>query len=160
MERKTKVTAEDGQQFLVITREFDLPVELLYRAHVDAEIFSEWMSHEYGTTKVVKLDCQKHGGWQFDTVDAQGNLVFRANGVFHDLVPNKQIIRTFEMDNTPFPVQLEFLDFESLGEDKSKLSLQIVYKTLEHRNEMLKLPFQQGMNMAHNRLQEVLSKLK
>jgi hypothetical protein len=38
--------------------------------------------------------------------------------------------------------------------------MQIVYKSGAHRDQMLKLPFVQGLNMAHNRLQEVVTKLK
>jgi uncharacterized protein YndB with AHSA1/START domain len=86
--------------------------------------------------------------------------VFQANGVIHEFVPNHKITRTFEMENTPFPAQLEFLEFEQLTNDTSKLTMQIVYKSVDYRNQMLKLPFAQGMNMAHNRLQDVVSKLK
>jgi uncharacterized protein YndB with AHSA1/START domain len=160
MERKTKIHAEEGKHDLTITREFDLPVDLLFRAHVDPEIFEEWMSHEYGTTKVLKLETQKHGSFTFQTTDAKGNVVFQANGTIHDLVPDKKITRTFEMDNTSFDVQLEFLEFESLTEDTSKLKMQIIYRSVELRDQHLKMPFEWGMNMAHNRLQEIVSKLK
>ncbi|HYF67214.1 MAG TPA: SRPBCC domain-containing protein [Ohtaekwangia sp.] len=159
MERKTKVTAEEGKHDLLITREFDLPVDLLFKAHTEADIFEQWMSHEYGITKVRKLEAKEHGGWRFETTDVAGNIVFQANGVFHNFIPNRRIIRTFEMDNTPFSVQLEFLEFEALTEDTSKLSLHIIYKSIELRDQMLKMPFAQGMNMAHNRLQDILSKL-
>ncbi|RAW02226.1 SRPBCC domain-containing protein [Pseudochryseolinea flava] len=160
MERKTKITAEEGKHDLLITREFDLPVELLFRAHVEPDIFEQWMSHDYGTTKVKKLEARAHGGWLFQTSDLQGNVVFQANGVFHDFEPNKKITRTFEMNNTPFPVQLEFLDFSELTEDTSKLTIHVIYKSIELRDQMLKMPFSQGMNMAHNRLQEIVHKLK
>jgi uncharacterized protein YndB with AHSA1/START domain len=160
MERKTKINAEDGRNDLVITREFDLPVELLFRAHVEAEIFEEWMSHEYGKTKVVSLENKKHGSWEFETADASGNVVFRAFGVFHDFVLNKKITRTFEMGNSPFDVQLEFLEFEKLTDDTSRLIMHSVYRTGALRDQMLKLPFAQGLNMAHDRLQNIISKLK
>jgi uncharacterized protein YndB with AHSA1/START domain len=160
MERKTKIDAENGKQDLVITREFDLPVELLFKAHVEPEIFEQWMSHEYGTTKVVKLEGKKHGGWQFETIDAKGNKVYGAHGVIHEFVPNQKIIRTFEGENSPFDVQLEFLEFEHLTDDTSKLKMHVIYKSGELRDQMLKLPFAQGLNMAHNRLQATLSKLK
>ena len=160
MERKTKVHAENGQHDITITREFELPVELLFRAHVDPEIFEEWMTHEYGKTKVLKMETQKHGGFNFQTTDAKGNVVFSANGTIHDLVPDKKITRTFEMENTPFDVTLEFLEFESLGEDASKLTMHIIYRTVDLRDQHLKMPFEWGMNMAHNRLQEIVSKLK
>lgn len=155
MERKTKIKAEEGKQEIVITREFDLPLELLFQAYIEPEIVEQWMG-----TKVLKLESKKHGGYQFETADAQGNVVFQANGVIHEFSPNQKITRTFEMENTPFPVQLEFLEFEKLTDDTSKLNMQIVYRSVALRDQMLQLPFAQGINMAHNRLQDIVSKLK
>jgi uncharacterized protein YndB with AHSA1/START domain len=155
MERKTKIAAQDGKHDLVITREFDLPLELLFKAYEDPEIYEEWMG-----SKVLKLENKKHGGWQLQKKDSEGNIVFGANGAIHDFVPNTRIVRTFEMENTPFPAQLEFLEFEKLTDDTSKLTMQIVYKSVELRDQMLKLPFSQGINMAHDQLQKVLNTLK
>ena len=155
MERKTKISAEDCKQELVITREFDLPLELLFKAYVEPGIVEQWMR-----TKVLKLENKKHGSWQFETTDAQGNVVFGANGVIHEFSPNRKITRTFEMENTPFAVQLEFLEFETLTGDTSKLTMHVVYKSVALRYQMLRLPFAKGMNMAHNRLQDIVSKLK
>ena len=154
MGRKTQIHAEDGKQEIVVTREFDLPLELLFRAYVEPEIVEQWMG-----TKVLKLENKKHGSWQFETTDPKGNK-HGFNGVIHEFSPNEKITRTFEMDNTPFPVQLEFLEFEKLGEDTSKLIMHIVYKSAALRDQMLQLPFAQGINMAHNRLQDVVNKLK
>ena len=155
MERKTKINAEDGKQELTITREFDLPVELLFRAHAEPEIVEEWMG-----SKVLKLEGRKHGSWQLQKRDELGNVVFGANGVFHEFVPNQKITRTFEMENTPFDVQLEFFEFERLSDDTSKLTMHIVYRSVELRDQVLKMPFAAGINMAHNRLEEVVNKLK
>lgn len=154
MEQKTKVNAEDGKQDLTITREFDLPVELLFKAYADPEIMEQWMEQ-----KVLKLESKTHGSYQFEKKDAQGNVVFRANGVIHELVPNLKIIRTFEMENAPFGVQLEFFEFEKLTDNTSKLNIHTVFKSVSHRDQLLRQPFEYGINMAHNRLQEVISKL-
>ncbi len=110
MELKTKITAEDGQQDLRITREFDLPLELLFKAHVEPGLVEQWMG-----TKVLKLEGKKHGGWQFETKDAKGNIVhFRPMASSMNSFPTRKITRTFEMDNAPFGVQLEILEFERL----------------------------------------------
>ena len=155
MERKTKIHAEDGKHDLVITREFDLPLELLFKAYVEPEIVEQWMG-----TKVLKLENRKHGGWQFETSDPQGNVVFRANGTIHEFIPTRKITRTFEMENAPFDVQLEFLEFEPLPNGNSKLTMHVVYRSVALRDQMLKLPFAQGINMAHDRLQNVVIQLK
>src|SRR5262249_11146319 len=150
MERKTKINAEDGKQELVITREFDLPLELLFKAYVEPELVGQWMG-----TKVLKLESKKHGSYQFETTDSNGTVVFRAHGVIHELVPNRKITQTFEMENTPFGVQLQLLEFEKLTDDTSRLNLRFVYESVAQRDQVLKLPFAQGLNMAHNRLQEI-----
>jgi uncharacterized protein YndB with AHSA1/START domain len=154
MEQKTKIKAEDGKQELVITREFDLPLELLFKAYTEAEIVEQWMG-----TKVLKLENKRHGSYQFETTDPKGNK-HKFNGVIHEFFPNHKITRTFEMENTPFAVQLEFLEFEKLTEETSKLTMHIVYKSVAYRDQMLQLPFAQGINMAHNRIQEIVNKLK
>ena len=155
MERKTKINAEDGKQSLTITRDFDLPVELLFEAYANAEIIEQWMG-----TRVLKLENKKHGSWQFETKDDKGNVVFSANGTIHEFISDTRITRTFEMENAPFDVQLEFLEFERLSEDNSRLNMHVVYRSVELRDQMLKLPFEYGINMAHNKLQEVAKNLK
>jgi uncharacterized protein YndB with AHSA1/START domain len=155
MEQKTKITAEEGKQELFIIREFDLPLELLFRAYIEPEIVEQWMG-----TKVLKLESKKHGAYQFETRDLTGKVVLQSNGVIHDFILNQKITRTFEMEHTPFPVQLEFLEFEKLTNDTSKLNMHVVYKSVTDRDRILKLPFAFGINMAHNKLQEITNNLK
>ena len=155
MERKTTVHADEGKQDLTITREFDLPVELLYKAYTDADIVAQWMG-----TNVLQLDNKQHGAYAFETSDPQGVVLFKAHGTIHDVIPDKKIVRTFEMVNAGFDVQLEFLTFESLTPDTSKLTIHIIFRSPEHREKQLKLPFAYGINMAHSRLEQVVKQLK
>jgi uncharacterized protein YndB with AHSA1/START domain len=154
MEQRTKVNAEDGKQEIIITREFDLPVQLLFRAYQEPELFEQWMS-----TKVLKMENKKHGSYIFETSN-NGNIVFRANGTIHEFVPNKKITRTYEMENSGFPVQLEYLEFEHVTNDTSKLTMHIVFKSVAFRNQLMQMPFAKGLNMAHDKLQEITNKLK
>jgi len=154
MEQKTKINAEAGKQELTITREFDLPLELLFKAYEEPELVEQWMG-----TKVLKLDNKKHGSYQFETTDPKGNK-YGFNGTIHEFSPNRKIIRTFEMEHTPFGVQLEFYEFEKLTEETSKLTMHVVYESIAQRDQVLQLPFAQGINMAHNRLQDIAAKLK
>lgn len=155
MDQQTKINAEEGKQELMITREFDLPLELLFKAYADSDIVEQWMG-----TKVLKLENKKHGGFEFKTTDAKGKVVFQANGVIHEFIPNRKITRTFEMENADFGVQLELYDFEKTTDNTSKLSVHVIYESVALRDRNLKLPFAFGINMAHNRLQDIVSKLK
>lgn len=153
MERKTKLDYEDGKQEILITREFDLPLELLFKAYEEADIVEQWMG-----TKVLKLENKNHGSYRFETTDPKGNK-HGFSGVIHEFNPNRRIVRTFEMEQTNFGIQLEFLEFERLTDDTSKLNMHIVYRSIAHRDQMLQIPFAQGLNMAHNRLQGIVGKL-
>lgn len=155
MEQKTKIHAEDGKQELFITREFDLPLELLFKAHADPDLLGQWMG-----TKALQFEPRKHGSYQFETTNAEGKAVFRASGVFHELIPNQKIIRTFEMENVPLGVQIEFTEFEQLTADTSKVSIHVIYESAAQRDQAVKFGMAQGINWAHNRLQEVLNTLK
>lgn len=160
MEQKTKINAENGKQDLVITRDFDLPLELLFKAYAEPELVEEWMSNEYSTTKLLKLESKKHGSYQIEITDPKGNVAMRANGVIHEFIPEQKITRTFEMENTPFGVQLEVYEFQQLTDDTSKLTMHVIYESVAQRDEVLKLPFAQGINMAHNRLENIMHQLK
>jgi len=160
MELKTKINAEDGKQDIVINREFDLPVELLFRAHVDPDILEQWMSNPHTTAKVLKFEGKNHGSYQLEATDAQGKVVFGSHGVIHEFSLNKKITRTFELENAPFGVQLEVYEFEPLTDNTSKLTMHVIYESVAQRDQLLKLPFAQGLNMAHNRIQEIVNKLK
>lgn len=146
MERKTQISAVDGKQELEITRNFNIPVELLYRAYVEPEIVEQWMG-----TKVVKMENRPHGGYELETRDPQGHVVFRANGVIHEIKPNSKITRTFEINDAPFGVQLEFLEFIRETEETCRLNIHVVFRSVDSRDQLMKLPFSSGLNMAHNR---------
>lgn len=155
MEQKTRIDAADGKQDLTITRDFDLPVDLLFRAYTDAEIVEQWMG-----TKVLSLDPARHGAYHFQTRDGGGNILFEAHGVIHDTLPDQSIVRTFEMKNSTLPPQLEFIGFEKLDEDRSRLTMHIVYRSARDRENQLRMPFAYGINMAHDSLQEIVSKIR
>ena len=154
MEQKTTIKAEEGQPAVLIAREFDLPVEVLFQAYADPALVAQWMG-----TNVLHLESRPHGSYRFETTDAQGRVVFRAHGVIHAFCPAQRITRTFEMENAPFGVQLEFLRFEARSATTSALAMRVVYESLAHRDHQLRQPFAQGLSRAHDRLQAILNPL-
>lgn len=107
-------------------------------------------------TRVQKLESYRHGSYRFETTDPRGK-VHGFNGTIHEFVKEEKITRTFEMESAPFGVQLEFLEFVKLTEDTSRLNIHVVYRSVDVRDQVLKLPFIQGINMAHNRMEEILA---
>ncbi len=155
MERKTQVIADAGKQELLITRDFDLPLDLLFKAFSDPEIIGSWMG-----TKVLKHENRKGGTYRFETKDSNGAVLFSANGVLHEFVDQQKITRTFEMEGGPLGVQLEFLEFEKIDGDTSRLKMHTLYRSVAERETFIQFGMTQGVNMAHNNLQKVVEKLK
>ena len=147
---KTMVTAEPGRTDLHITREFDLPVSALFEAYSDAEIFAQWMG-----TRIIDYDCRTNGAWTIETSDPKGNVAFTAHGTFHSVQPDRSIVRTFEMAGAPFGVQLELLEFFPMTEEKSRLTVHILYESNEQRDRMLSFGMGKGMSMAHDRMESI-----
>lgn len=153
MELKTKVHAETDRQELFITRDFDLPVELLFKAYEVPAIVEQWMG-----TKVIRLENRSHGSWENETTDPRG-VVHRFHGTIHEFVPNEKITRTFEMSSADFGPQLEFFEFISLTPHTSRLTMHVIYRSVAIRDQILKLPFAQGISMAHDRLESIVNNL-
>ena len=151
MHQKTIVNAEQGKQELTISREFDLPVEKLFRAYEDKDLFEQWME-----TNLIHFDFKEYGKYHFETRNPKGDIIFSGKGTFHEFIPNQRIVRTFEMKAFPLPAQLEFFDFKSLTAETSELKIHIIFKSVEIRDELLKKPFAIGFDMAHKRLEEIL----
>ena len=151
MKNKTQIYSQEGKQELRIERLFDLPVNLLFKAYSEKDLFEQWMG-----TEAILFDCKEHGFYRIRTTQ-NGEVVFSANGTIHEFIPNKRITRTFEMENSNLPVQLEFLDFEEISDESSKLTMHIIFKSVEDKNQLMQLPFEFGLNMAHNRLQEIIT---
>ena len=150
MERKTQVKAEENNQSILITRSFDIPLDLLFKAYTEAELIAQWMG-----TEVVRHESRPFGSYHFQTKDPDGNIVFQAKGVIHDFKDNEKITRTFEMIDTPFDVQLEILNFQKSTDSTSLLTIRIIYTSVEMRNQMLQIPFAQGLSRAHDLLEKI-----
>jgi uncharacterized protein YndB with AHSA1/START domain len=152
MELKTKIHAEPGKQELFINRRFELPVELLFKAYSEAELIEQWMGN-----KVIKHESKRHGAYEFEAYNPEGKLVLKSHGIIHTFEPNQCIIRTFEMENTHFPPHLEYLTFKAIDAENSELEMHVVYKSIEARDQILKMPFEYGINMAHQRLEQLFN---
>src|SRR6185503_2040069 len=111
MSNKTTVTAEDGKQELFITREFDAPRELLFRAHTDPELFVQWLGPRELTMTIDRLDVRNGGTWRYVSRDAAGNE-YGFHGVYHGTPSPDGIVQTFEFEGTAGHISLGTVTFE------------------------------------------------
>lgn len=158
---KTKVIAEPGKQELFVVREFEAPRELVFKAHTDPDLYIQWIGPRGLTTNLVKFEPRSGGMWRYISKDKNGNE-FGFHGVNHEVLPPERLIDTFEFEGLPEKghVSLETLRLDELPGGRTKLSIQVVFQSIADRDGMLQGGMEAGLNESHERLDELLEKMK
>jgi len=154
---KTTITAEPGKQELFITRDFDAPRELVFKAHTDPKLFVQWIGPRGLTTTLETFEPVSGGRWRFIQEDQDGNE-FGFHGVFHEVSPER-VIQTFEFDGLPESghVVLETLRLEDLPNGRTRLTTQSVYQSVADRDGMIQSGMEHGVKEGYERLDEILA---
>ncbi len=160
MANQTNIIAEPGKQEIVITREFDAPRELVFKAVTDPKLIPQWWGPRYLTTEVDKMDVRAGGQWRFINRNAQGDE-FAFHGVYHDVLAPERVIDTFEFEGLPETghVTLETIRLEELPGGRTRLITQSVFQSVADRDGALESGMQEGVNDTYNRLEELLKKM-
>ena len=156
---QTNVSAEPGKQEIVITREFDAPRELVFKAVTDPNLIRQWWGPRYLSTEVDKMDVRPGGQWRYINRDAEGNA-YAFHGVYHEILAPERVIDTFEFEGLPETghVTLETMKFEALPGGRTRLTVQSVFQSVADRDGMLQSGMESGLNDTYNRLEELLKK--
>ena len=154
----TRIIAERGKQEVVITRLFDAPRDLVFRANTDRDLISQWWGPKRLTTTIDKMDAKPGGQWRFVQRDAAGKE-YAFHGVYHEVRSPGLIVDTFEFEGMPGHVSLETCTLEEIG-GKTKMIGRSVYQTIEDRDNMLKSGMEEGVFETMDRLAELLAKLQ
>jgi uncharacterized protein YndB with AHSA1/START domain len=154
---ETTLTAEPGRQEVLITRTFDAPRELVFRAVTDPDLVREWWG-PYGTDLTVdQLDARPGGSWRFVARSSHGEDAF--HGVYHDVTAPERVVQTFEYEGVPGHVLLETATFEEV-EGGTRVIIRSVYQSVEDRDGMVASGMEKGMRESHERLAELLAKMQ
>jgi uncharacterized protein YndB with AHSA1/START domain len=157
--RNNLTTTEPTEQTLVMTRFFDAPPELVFKAYTDLNLIPQWWGPKRLTTTVVKMDVRPGGIWRFVQRDSDGNeYIF--NGMYHEIVPPKRLVYTFEFEGMPGHVAVETVTFEEEHNAKTKLTSKSFFQTIEDRDIMVNLRAGGGVAARMDRLSELLKYLK
>jgi uncharacterized protein YndB with AHSA1/START domain len=154
------VSAEPGKQEILVTREFDAPRELVFKAYTDPKLVPQWWGPRRLSTRVDKMDVRPGGQWRFINRDAEGNE-YAFHGVYHEILAPERIIDTFEFEGLPETghVTLETMKLEELPGGRTRLTIQSIFQSVADRDGMLQTDMEDGMNETYDRLAEILKKM-
>jgi len=156
---KTTITVEPGKQELFVTREFDAPRALVFKAHTDPKLFVQWIGPRDLSTRLESFEPVSGGKWRFVQKDQDGHE-FGFHGVFHEVSPER-VIQTFEFDGLPESghVVLETLRLEDLPNGRTRLTTQSVYQSVADRDGMVQAGMEIGVVEGYERLDEILARI-
>ena len=151
---KTKITAEPGRQEFFITREFDAPRELVFKAFTDPKLYTQWLGPRRYVMNLEKFEPRSGGMWRYTHKDKDGNE-FGFHGVYHEVLAPERMIDTFEFEGLPEKghVSLETAKFMELPGGRTRVTMQSVFQSVADRDGMI----QSGME-SFDRLDELLER--
>ncbi len=154
----TQVIAEEGKQELFIIREFNAPVDKVFEAFSTPEILLQFYAPFGVVMEFNYADFKNGGAYSWSHSDGAGNIYCTFKGVIHEIVPPERIIQTVEMEGLPEGghVLLEIFTFEKLDDNRTKLSIQDVFRSVADRDEMVKSGFEGGVVQIFIQLDNLL----
>ncbi len=158
---KTVLTAEPGKQEIFITREFEAPRELVFKAFVDPELYVQWLGPRGFQMRLVTFEPRSGGRWRYIHIDTEGRE-HGFHGVNHEVKAPERLIDTFEYEGLPETghVALETVRFEALPGNRTRVTIQSVLQSVADRDNMIELGMERGVVEGNERLDELLAKMQ
>jgi len=156
---QTKITAEPGKQELFIIREFEAPRELVFKAFSDPTILVKFLGPDNITTKFEHFNSKTGGSYRYISSDEHGNE-YGFNGAIHEVCAPERVIQTFEFEGLPERghVSLDTSTFEALPNNRTRLTIQSVFKSVADRDGIVASGMERGVTQGYDRLDEILAK--
>jgi uncharacterized protein YndB with AHSA1/START domain len=154
MTHETEIHVDTEVPLVRITREFDAPVERVFRAHIDPELFAQWIGPAKRGAEIDRWDARTGGSYRY-LITSDG---FEAgfNGVFHEVRDNELIVQTFTFEGVPDGVALEKLRFEALPGDRTRLVATSLVDSFEDRDAFVASGMESGVVEGYRKLDELL----
>jgi uncharacterized protein YndB with AHSA1/START domain len=154
---ETKVQAPDGVPFIDVSREFQAPRDLVFRAFTEPDLLVQWLGPGKYEMIIDTYDVRAGGSWRYLHRDGDGNE-YGFHGVFHGDPSPDGFVQTFEFEGAPGHVSLDKLVLEE-RDGRTIVHTHSVYQSLEARNAMVESGMAEGMDSGFNKLDLLLERM-
>jgi uncharacterized protein YndB with AHSA1/START domain len=152
-----KVRLPADEQIL-ITREFDAPKHLVYKAWTTPELVRRWWNAKRGEVTTCEIDLRVGGTWRFVMVTPDGTEV-GFHGEYREIVPNERIVSTEVFEGMPEGAALNTMTFAE-RDGRTTLTILVEHSSKEHRDGHINSGMEAGMQDAMDLLEEVAVSLR
>jgi len=156
MTNAVTITAPEGLPFIEIVREFDAPVEAVFRAHREPELVRQWLGPQGYEMDIERWDFTSQGGYRYVHRTPDGEA-WAFNGTFHSVRENEFAVQTFEFEGMPDVVAIETIAFEDLGDGRTRLRIHSTYPAVEARDGMVASGMETGLREGYERLDALVA---
>jgi uncharacterized protein YndB with AHSA1/START domain len=157
---KATVTLPADTQIL-ISREFDAPRHLVYRACTEPDLVKRWWSGLRGEVTSAEIDLRPGGYWRYVMVANEGYEV-AFHGTYREIVPDERIVSTELYEGVPDPTEddatVNNVTFTEV-DGRTALTTLVECRTKEIRDAIIESGMEGGMQEAFDRLEEVARSL-
>ena len=149
------VTLPTDEQIL-ITREFDAPRHLVYKAWTTPELVKRWWHAKRGEMTICEIDLRVGGTWRYVMVTPDG-LEVGFHGEYREIVPNERLVSTEVYEGIPDAEEQAAVDTLTLTEANGRTTLAVLveHPTKEGRDMHINSGMEDGMQDAMDLLEEV-----
>jgi uncharacterized protein YndB with AHSA1/START domain len=152
---KLTVTTPSDREILM-TRVFDAPRELVWRAFTDPELVAKWWGR--GNKLVIeRMEVERGGHWRYVEHGPDGAHGFE--GRYREVTPPERLVQTFEWDGMPGYVVVNSTTFEALGERQTRVVTTSLFHTTEERDGMLQSGMEIGLGESYAALDRLLASI-
>ena len=151
---QVSIEADPTVPIIRITRDFDATPAQLMRAHTDPELFARWVGPHETHTKIIDWDATTGGRWGY--VAERDGVEYGFHGCFHE-VAETRIVQTFTFDGQPDQVALETLQFEDLGDGRTRLHAQSLVDSFVSRDQWLASGMETGVEAGYAKLDALVA---
>jgi uncharacterized protein YndB with AHSA1/START domain len=153
---EAEIIADPNLPTITITREFDAPRDRVFQAHVDPELFVQWIGPRNTEMRLDHWDARTGGSWRYVAL-RDGEEIASFFGSFHEVRPNDRIVQTFTYEGAPDGVSLEIMTLEELPGGRTRLTGVSVVDTMELRDIILSSGMEVGVHEGYAKLDELLA---
>jgi uncharacterized protein YndB with AHSA1/START domain len=152
---ETEITLDPDVPLVRIVREFDAPVDKVFRAHTDPSLVVQWLGPRRLQMRVDHYDCRTGGSYRY--VHSSDGTDYGFHGSFHDVRPAELIVQTFTFEGSPDGVALEKLVFDDLGDGRTRLTATSLVDSFQDRDAFVASGMEGGVREGYERLDELLA---
>jgi uncharacterized protein YndB with AHSA1/START domain len=142
---------------ILITREFDAPRRLVYRAWTTPELIKRWWAGNRGKVTSVEVDLRPGGSWRY-VMTANGGFEVAFHGEYQEIVPDERIVSTEVFEGMPDAAALSTATFTE-QDGRTTLSLLVQHQSKENRDAHVKSGMEAGLQESMSHLEEVARSL-